>query len=283
MKLITSDVQKDKIVFHNVTGLDLEATLHCGQAFRWSKKTEDGYAGIIFGRHVFVDMDENGDLTVKGSNVNECADGIRRYFDLDRDYEAIRNILLQDEQLKKAVIFAPGIHILNQDPWEALGSFIFSSNNNITRITKMIEHFCAMFGKPALGGGYCFPSPERVAGLNRANLAPLRCGYRDEYILDAARRVASGAVDLDAVKNASLDEGRRMLMSIRGVGPKVADCALLFGFEKTEAFPADVHVKRAMRQYFSNGLPDYAQPYAGIAQQYIFHWQRLREAEEAVK
>ena len=276
MQNITALAEKNKIVFSGVTGLDLDATLHCGQAFRWSQKTEDGFASVVCGRRVFADTDGDS-LIIKGEGVENDVEAFRRYFDLGRDYDEIKNLLSTDLVMRKAITYSPGIRILNQDPWEALGSFIFSSNNNIARISGMIEKFCALFGKPAAGGGYCFPSVERVAGLDRADLAPLKCGYRDEYILDAARRIASGLLSLDDVAAAPLGDAREMLMSIRGVGPKVADCALLFGFGRVDAFPADVHINRVMRNCFPNGLPEYARPYAGIAQQYLFHWARTGE------
>ena len=274
----------DLITVPGCSGLDLGATLHCGQAFCWSYADEDGaFSAVVGGRRIRVRTDVDGNLIISGPGVGGSADYYLRYFDVDRDYDGIKRILSRDPGLADAIRFSPGIHILRQDPWEALGSFIFSSNNNITRIRGMIDKFCSMFGAPAAGGGYCFPSAERVAGLQKHDLAPLRCGYRDDYILDAAARVASGDIDLDAIDREETEYGRRELMRVRGVGPKVADCVLLFGFGKLDAFPLDVHMKRVMRESYPNGLPSFALPYAGIAQQYLFHRQRTGPRAAALK
>ncbi len=265
----------ETIKFKSCPHFDLNETLHCGQAFRWSEPDESGaFYGIIAGHKLNVYFDGDS-LCACGENISDIKDKIYSYFDLDLDYEKIKNLLCNDKILSEAVIFAPGIRILKQDPWEALGSFIFSSNNHITRISGIIDRFCQLYGKEAVGGGYDFPDYERVSRLNKADLAPLRCGYRDEYILDAARKLTSGEVDLDIICSADIDTARKELMKIKGVGPKVAECVLLFGFHRLEAFPVDVHIKRAL-EFFPDGLPEYALPYAGIAQQYLFHWMRLK-------
>ena len=258
--------------------IDLEATFHCGQCFRFSKKDSEGkFSAVINGNYISIWHDDENRLFLSGQGVSRDIDFYTSYLDLDLDYGEIKKILSEDENLKKAVIFSPGIHILRQDPWEALGSFIFSSNNNITRISGMISRFCELFGEPATGGGFSFPSPERVAVLSKEDLAPLRCGYRDEYILDAAKKVASREIDLEEIAKRDIEYGRAELMKIKGVGPKVAECVLLFGFHKLEAFPVDVHMKRVMAELYPNGLPVFALPYAGIAQQYLFHRQRTEK------
>lgn len=276
MDIRITKINDDLFSVENCGDIDLDATFHCGQAFRFSEKDgEGGFSAVVKNRLIRVWKGESGEIFVAGKGVSEDAEYYVDYLDLRLDYGAIKKILSADENLSKAVIFAPGIHILRQDPWEALGSFIFSSNNNITRISGMISRFCELFGEPAQGGGYSFPSPERVASLNKTDLAPLRCGYRDEYILDAARRVAAGEIDLDAIAENNIEFGRTELMKIKGVGPKVAECVLLFGFHKLEAFPIDVHMKRVMAEQYPEGLPAFALPYAGIAQQYLFHRQRM--------
>lgn len=275
MDIHITKINDDLFFAENCGDFDLEATFHCGQAFRFSKKDDNGgFSAVVKNRLIRVTKEKDG-ICVSGDRVSDDAEYYVDYLDLKLDYGNIKKILSADENLKKAVIFAPGIHILRQDPWEALGSFIFSSNNNITRISGMISRFCELFGEPASGGGFSFPSPERVALLNKEDLAPLRCGYRDEYILDAAKKVASKEVDLDAIAENDIEFGRNELMKIKGVGPKVAECVLLFGFHKLEAFPIDVHMKRVMAEQYPNGLPDFAMPYAGIAQQYLFHKQRM--------
>ncbi|MBQ9769516.1 MAG: DNA-3-methyladenine glycosylase 2 family protein [Clostridia bacterium] len=201
------------------------------------------------------------------------------YFDLDRDYGEIIEVISENEVLKAASGFAGGIRILRQDPWEALCSFIISQNNNIPRIKGIVERLCASFGEEIKEGFYSFPTAEKIAALTLEDLAPLRSGFRAKYILDGAKRVASGEIDLDALKELALDEARQELMKIYGVGEKVADCTLLFGLSHIDAFPKDVWIKKAMAKLFDGSLPECAAPYAGIAQQYIFHYARMTKLE----
>lgn len=196
------------------------------------------------------------------------------YFDLDRDYAGIRRELCQTwEKLRKAAAFAPGIRILRQDPWEALCSFILSQNNHIPRIKGIIQRLCGQFGPPGEDGPG-FPSPQRLAGLSLEDLAPLRSGFRAKYLLSAARLVTEGAVDLQALQTLPLPQARLCLQQIAGVGPKVAECVLLYGLHRLEAFPLDVWMKRVMQVWFPQGKPEDFGPYAGIAQQYLFHYSR---------
>ena len=176
--------------------------------------------------------------------------------------------------LKTACSYADGIRILNQEPWEALCSFIISQNNNIPRIKGIIDKLCTMFGDEIDKNLFSFPTAEKVASLSVEELAPLKSGFRAKYILDAARRVANGDVDLPSLRSLPLDEARNELMKIYGVGNKVADCTLLFGLNRIDAFPKDVWIKRAMEKLFNGSLPECASKYAGIAQQYIFYYAR---------
>ncbi len=254
----------------------LKDTLDCGQCFRWSE-SGGGFDGIVEGR--FCHAEQRGD-TLLLSTTREDFDALwRDYFDLDRDYAALRREFSTDETLRAALAFAPGIRVLRQRPWETLCSYIISQNNNIKRIKGIIARMCESFGEPLCDGrGYAFPSAGRLATLDEQALAPLRCGFRAKYILDAAEKVASGEIDLAALRDMELDEARRTLMSIRGVGPKVAECTLLYGFGRTECFPIDVWIRRAMSELFPAGLPECAVREAGIAQQYIFHYMRMRAA-----
>ena len=174
--------------------------------------------------------------------------------------------------------YAPGIRVLHQPAWEALAAFIMSQNNNVPRIKGIIERLCTAFGDP-LAWGYDFPPPERLAGLGEEDLRVLRCGWRWEYLLDAAEKVASGLLPLDQVAVLPLPEARQALQSIKGVGPKVAECVLLYGMGRLEAFPLDVWMKRAMKILFPGKKPEDFGPYAGIAQQYIFHYCRTHPDE----
>ncbi len=258
-----------------VSDFDLAETLDCGQCFRWDALPDGSFRGIAFRRqlHVYLDGDT---FVLDGASEEDFQRYWRGYFDLDFDYGAVRSQLsAQDPVMAEAARFAPGIRLLKQEPWEALCSFIISQNNNISRIKGIIARLCQCFGDPIPGGGYSFPGPERLCGLSPEDLQPLRCGFRAAYILSAARLVADGTVDLPAIGSLPLPEAREQLMRIKGVGPKVAECALLYGMHRLDAFPMDVWIKRAMSTLFPGKKPEDFGPYAGIAQQYLFHYSRM--------
>lgn len=249
----------------------LRETFECGQCFRWRGDGEE-YCGVVGGRRLFLKT-EGEKLLISGCGPADYEGWLAGYLGLNQDYDAYKRLLSQDEVLRAAIGFAPGIRVMHQDFWETLCSFIISQNNNIPRIMGIIDRLCEGFGDDC-GGYYAFPSAERLASLDPQDLSGLRSGFRAAYIIDAARRVASGEIDEAFIKSAPLDESRAMLMRIKGVGPKVADCALLFGAGRLDAFPVDVWIRRAMERLFPAGLPDFAAPIAGIAQQYIFHYAR---------
>lgn len=249
----------------------LADTLNCGQCFRWSEQADGWFDGVVEGRMCRVKQTESGLALEAEGDEAFWAD----YFDCRTSYAAIRGRLCQNETLAKAATFAPGIRVLRQYPWETLCSFIISQNNNIKRIRGIVARLCTCFGEPLAPGVYAFPAPEALAGRTAEELAPLRSGFRAGYLLDAAQKVASGELVLEEVAVLPLEEARLALQTIRGVGPKVAECALLYGFGRMECFPMDVWMKRAMKQLFPEGLPLCARENAGIAQQYIFHYARM--------
>lgn len=265
-----------------LTGLrcfSLPLILDCGQAFRWSENADGSWSGVAMGRELSLKQD--GDtLFFKDTLPEEVQDIWIKYFDLDRDYTAICESFSADESLKTACSEYPGIRILKQDEWETLCSFIISQNNNIPRIKGIIERLCESFGERLPGGGYSFPSAEKLAPFEPEDLAPLRAGFRNKYIIDAARKVAGGEVDMSALKSAEDDEVRESLLKIKGVGAKVAECTLLFGFGRVDAFPIDVWVRRVVGELYPDGLPACTDGVRGIAQQYLFHWRRHLEEDE---
>ncbi|SDN59974.1 DNA-3-methyladenine glycosylase family protein [Acetanaerobacterium elongatum] len=263
---------KDIVITH-LQDFCLRDILCCGQCFVFRELAPDTFFGTAGGRALTVS--QSGDtLTLHNTTPTDFEGFWRGYFDLDRDYAAVKRALCCDETLRLAVAYAPGMRVLRQPPWEALCSFILSQNNNIKRIQGIVERLCETFGEALPGGGYGFPTPQTLASLTVEDLAPLRAGFRAKYILDAAQKVASGEVNLNELYTLDIDDARRSLMRIKGVGIKVADCALLYGASRVEAFPLDVWMKRAMASLFPKGLPDCAVPYAGLAQQYIFHYIR---------
>jgi len=247
--------------------LDLDDTLDCGQAFRWVRLADGGYTGACMNTPLTIrPTAEQGVFLLENVTEQQFLDVWVPYFDLGRDYGELKRRFAEDETLSKACGFAGGIRILRQDSWESLSSFIISQNNNIPRIKGIIGRLCEHYS------GY--PSAEQMRGETVESLGYLRSGFRAKYLVDAVSKVLCGEIDLDAVRALPLDEARNALMTIKGVGPKVADCALLFGFYRVDAFPKDVWVKRVMAQWYPNGLPSYTKGLEGIAQQYLFHYIR---------
>ncbi len=272
------EFSNNNAIIKGLDNFDLPSTLDCGQAFRWSCDDEGVWSGIAFGKYLRIEKKENGDIILYNTDSESFNAIWKDYFDFERDYNLIINSISKNKILKDAAEFGKGIRVLNQEPWETLCSFIISQNNNIKRIKGIIKTLCDNFGKK-IDGGYTFPSADRLAKLSVDDLAVLRAGFRAKYILDAALKVNSGEIDLTALSSMPVDSAREILMKIKGVGPKVADCALLFSHKHINAFPKDVWIKRAMAVLFNGELPKEAIPYAGIVQQYIFFYARETKLE----
>ena len=271
MKYICSD---KNIIVEDLNDFDLAETLDCGQAFRWKEDEYGGFDGIVEDKVCHIKKNENKYI-LENCSENDFLNLWWDYFDLNTDYGQIKKILSQNETMAKACKFSPGIRILRQKPWETLCSFIISQNNNIKRIKGIIERLCQTYGNEIEEGFFTFPSADTLAALEPDDLSELRAGFRARYIIDAARKVSSGEVDLEKVAKLPTEEAAKELMKIIGVGQKVADCTLLFGFGRIDCFPKDVWIKRAMTYLFPDGLPSEAVPYSGIAQQYIFNYVRV--------
>ncbi|MBO5895824.1 MAG: DNA-3-methyladenine glycosylase 2 family protein [Clostridia bacterium] len=262
---------KNNLILEGAECFDVGLCLDCGQAFRWERAEDGTWQGIAMGK--FLRLSQNGDKITLFDTTEEDFNNIwHSYFDLDRDYNAIISTY-DDKSLLVACNAYPGIRILKQDEWEALCSFIISANNNIPRIKGIIGRLCEQFGNK-IEGGYTFPTAQALAGLTVEDLAPIRSGFRAKYIIDAAQKVASGEVDIEQVKALPFDEAKAQLLKIKGVGEKVAQCTLLYGFGRVEAFPRDVWVNRIVAELYPDGLPECIRDTEGIAQQYLFHWRR---------
>jgi len=265
--------------FGGEAGFSLRDTLECGQCFRFIRDGDGVYTGVVRGIVVQVEQRFKPDrILFYNTTPEEFHAYLVPYFDLERDYAAIKKELAADPVMKKAVSYAPGIRVLQQEGWEALCSFIISQNNNVKRIQGIVSRLCEGFGEPIGDTGYkAFPTSQRLAGCTLTDLEALRCGFRAKYLLDAARKVAEGRLTIEDLYTLPMEEARLSLRQIHGVGPKVAECALLYGFQRMEGFPVDVWIGRAMDTLFPEGLPECAKPYAGIAQQYIFHYVRTNK------
>jgi len=271
--MFTYEFKNNNIYINGIKEFELSHTLDCGQAFRWEEKQNGIWCGVAFNKYLELEKLKDGTIVLYNTTQDEFDNVWCDYFDLNRDYKEIITAISKNEILKKASEFGKGIRVLNQEPWETLCSFIISQNNNIKRIKGIISRLCENFGEEK-SGFYTFPTAERIAKLTLDDLAVLRSGFRAKYILDASQKISSGEIDLYNLKNLPVDVAREELMKIKGVGPKVADCALLFSHKHIEAFPKDVWIKRAMEVLFGGELPKEAIKYAGIVQQYIFFYAR---------
>ncbi len=259
--------------------LDTVKTFECGQCFRWNCGGDGIYRGVADGYYAEVSV-RDGEVYITSDAPEELW---QRYFDLDTDYDEISRAFT-GQYLEQCVRYGSGIRILRQDGWEALCSFIISQCNNISRIKGIVERLCEGFGDEIRAGDrlyYSFPSAERLALLEPGELACIRAGYRAEYIICAARAVAAGDIDLEALRQCDYKQAIKTLRTIRGVGEKVANCVVLFGLWHMEAFPIDVWMKRALKENFPPDFsPESLGRYAGLAQQYIFYYARSRGNEK---
>ena len=264
----------------------------CGQCFRWNKETDGSYTGV-FKNNVLNVKEDNGKIKFKGICNGNIEQVVKDYFDFDTDYAKIKETLSKvDEYLEESIKFGNGIRILNQDLWEVLISFIISANNNIPRIKGIIERISKQYGKKVeyLGKAYyTFPTAEELSKASVEDLRKLGLGFRDIRLYETTHAVLDGKVDLEKMnQNKNTQEVREELLSLSGVGPKVADCVLLFStLKRFEAFPIDVWVNRVMNELYIHGDENKINKkqiekvanekfgdLAGLAQQYLFYWRR---------
>lgn len=263
--------ENKNLIVKNIECLNIALSLDCGQAFRWRVENDNIWCGVVKNKYLKIKQNENNiifyDTTEEEFNLIW-----KEYFDLERDYASILSSY-DEKSLNSACEAYNGIRILKQDEWEAICSFIISANNNIPRIKGIIERLCENFGE-RVGERFSFPTPEKIAELEVSDLEIIRAGFRAKYILDAAKKISTKEVDIEEIKNMSFEDAKKELLKIMGVGEKVAQCALLYGFGRLEAFPQDVWVKRIVSELYPDGLPECIKGTEGIAQQYLFHWRR---------
>lgn len=307
------------VIKENIKDFNLDHIFDCGQCFRWKKENDGSYTGVAFSRPVNISFEPyeeggfEGKLIIDNIDEEEYERHWRHYLDLDRDYGHIKQVLsAEDEMMTKAIEAGQGIRILQQDLWECILSFIISQNNKISRIKNCIEALCKKYGDPLgvyRGREYFdFPKPEVFAKLEAGNLADIRLGYRDGYIVKASRKIVqdremvklyeeqekNGQIDdsmtekpvcIDMLCDVSDQDALMYLTGLYGIGLKVANCILLFGLARHQCFPIDIWVRRVMNRCYGidekdmTAMGKYANEhfgqYGGIAQQYLFYYVRL--------
>lgn len=289
-KIVETD---GKIILKDIKQFNPKHIFECGQAFRWNREDDGSYTTIAFEKVLNVKQ-EGKDIILSPTNMEDFESIWYNYFDLDRDYGEIKKELSKDPILKEAIEFGKGIRVLNQDPFEMIISFIISANNQIPRIKRAIECIANNYGNKIQAEKnkyikerdyYSFPSPVELSLSKAEDLREIcRVGFRDKRIVETANLIADCEVDINSIFDKTRDEGKEMLMELPGVGPKVSDCILLFAFNKDEAFPVDVWVKRVMEHFYLKEDTNVKKigyhgarlfgDLAGFAQQYLFYYAR---------
>ena len=277
--------QNGTIYVNDLKYYDLRQIFDCGQCFRFQPNQDGVWSGVTCGKYLQLVQRHPNTVEITGVTVEEFETYIKTFLCLSEDYEPIRADIAahfpEDPVMKEAMEFGSGIRILRQEPWEAICSFIISQNNNIPRIKKIIETLAQTFGEPIGGGHYAFPTADALANAGTERIFACRTGFRAKYLYDAALKVTSGEIILDEIAEMTTKDAAAVLQTIKGVGSKVAACALLFGFGKLDAFPIDVWMKRILHEYYQDRLNTaLLGRYAGIAQQYLFYYIRNRKPSE---
>ncbi len=277
----------------NIDSFELKDIFDCGQCFRWNKEDDGSYTGVFKGNVLNVSKNDK-EITFKGVCNGNIKDVVEEYFDLNRDYEKIKEELSKiDENMKTSIEYGKGIRILNQDLFETIISFIISANNNIPRIKGIIERLSKKYGNEIIWNGkkyYAFPTAKSLKDVSVKEYRDLGLGFRDIRLYETVKMILEGKVNLEELeKNKNTMEVREKLLELSGVGPKVADCILLFSdLKRFEVFPIDVWVRRVMNDLYikkedetkvnKKEIEKLAKEkfgdLAGLAQQYLFYWRR---------
>ena len=290
----------DSIIIKGVKNFNIKQILECGQCFRWQRVTDTDYI-VVSNRRVIEIIQEDDEVIIHNTNMNDFKNIWENYFDLNTEYEPLKEELSKDELLKQAIEFGYGIRLLNQDPFEMVISFIISARNSIPSIMKTIKKISEKFGDKIEYKGeiyYAFPTPEQLKNATLEDIQETGASFRSKYIIDTIYNInmaleakKSGNLtdelkmyDLDYIMSLPTDECHVALQAFKGVGAKVADCIMLFSMGKKSAFPVDVWIKRAMIHFYV--APDVSLnkirvfgrekfgELSGLAQQYLFYYAR---------
>ena len=285
-------MKEQKYILKNQDSFELKHIFECGQCFRWNEEEDKSYTGVIKQGVLNVKKEQNV-ITFSGMLDGNIEEIVTNYFDLKRDYSKIKSILSKvDENVCESIKYGEGIRILNQDLWETIMSFIISANNNIPRIKGIIERMSEKYGDEIFWNNkkyYTFPSAERLEDVTINDFRNLGTGFRDVRLFETTNLILEEKVDLEKLYNMDTYGAREELLKLSGVGPKVADCILLFSdLKRFDVFPIDVWVRRVMNELYIKSLDetkvnkrDIAKiakekfgDLEGLAQQYLFYWKR---------
>ena len=286
-------MQEQRIVLKNIDSFEPKDIFECGQCFRWDKQEDGSYTGVFNGNVLNVKK-EKENVYIEGMCKKDIKETVEDYFDLKRNYLEIKKRLIPvDENMKKSIQYGQGIRILNQDLWETIISFIISANNNIPRIKGIIERLSKKYGNPIIWKEktyYSFPTVNQLKDVSVEKYRELGLGFRDIRLYETTQMIQNKKIDLTQMqKNPNTIEVREQLLTLSGVGPKVADCILLFStLKRLEVFPIDVWVRRVMNDLYIKSAEeekvskkniekiakDKFGDLAGLAQQYLFYWRR---------
>lgn len=286
MDYSTVEKLEDGVIIKDVKNFELKHIFECGQCFRWNAEKSGSFIGVAFGKVIEVEKVEK-DVVIHNTNVEEFNDIWENYFDLKREYGPIKEELGKDPLLNSSVEFGHGIRLLQQDPFELIVSFIISANNRIPMIKKAIDKISEKWGTTVEYKGrsyHAFPTPKQLSFASLEELEACGTGFRAKYIKDTVDKINKGEYSIEDIKAQSDDGCHEMLQNFNGIGPKVADCIMLFSMGKYSAFPVDVWVKRAMQHFYLapdvslKKIRDFGRDkfgeLSGFAQQYLFYYAR---------
>ena len=272
---------ENKVVIKGQKNFYLPHIFECGQCFRWQRRADASYVGVANKKALRVAQE--GEQITFFCSPEEFYSVWQNYFDLQTDYGAVKRAICRDEVMERALSFGWGIRVLRQEFWEVLLSFLISQQSNIPKIKQVISRLCENWGDKILYEGethYTFPDAKALSGVTEAEFAEIGAGYRAKYLKSAVSAAESGQIDAARLCRLPAKEAQAELLKLYGVGPKVADCVLLFGLYKTGAFPMDVWMKRVMAEHYAGGDGGLFGRYGGFAQQYLFYWRRSQGLPE---
>lgn len=279
------------VELRNVKNFELPHIFDCGQCFRWNRQEDGSYIGVAYGKVIEVQKIVNN-VYIYNTSVDEFHEIWEQYFDLKRDYSVVKESLSKDPLLNQAVNFGPGIRLLNQEPFEIILSFIISSNNRIPMIKKVIDNICRNWGEKIEYKDnvfFTFPNIEALHQLSQQDFEKCSAGFRGKYLKETIEKIYSKKFDIQYALSSQDDVCHDELKKLSGVGPKVADCIMLFSMGKYSAFPVDVWVKKAMQYFYVapdvslNNIRKFGREkfgdLSGFAQQYLFYYARENHIE----